>query len=82
MPVVKEVVPLAVAVIGAVTGGTLFAASKVREAVECKNWMTVHNRTSALPLRRLEELQLLSVTPLNKSQFASPLKRVGRLWDQ
>ena len=43
MPVVKEVIPLAVAVLGAVTGGALFAANKTREAPGEKGGAAFHN---------------------------------------
>lgn len=72
MPVAKEVIPLAVAVAGAVTGGALFAANKTREALGEKNWTALHNELIYNVSRR----ETQGAIPVDRARFASPLHRL------
>lgn len=76
MPVIKEVIPLAVAVAGAVTGGALFAVNKTREAVGEKDWAALHNNEYRRVDVRLEKLKTQAAPPPDTARFASPLDRL------
>jgi len=76
MPVIKEVIPLAVAVVGAVTGGALFAATKTREALGEKDWEALHNNEPRRVDFRLEKLKTQAAISLDTARFASPLDRL------